>query len=193
MALNAQTGEEYWKVENGDLKGWPDADLGSLRSPQGPGPRRVVGRRARFAATRPPTTSSPTGLARCSATGPETTSPSRTTSTVPTRTTARRVWHGHLGRRRLEDGGGTNWHDPETEPLPLWLGQPGARPPRPGDNKWTMTRDADTGKAHDEWDHAGVNVMTSRSRRTRRKLRKLLTHGTATASSTRSIVRTATW
>jgi methanol dehydrogenase (cytochrome c) subunit 1 len=73
-------------------------------------------------------------------------------------------------------GGGTNWgwyaYDPETNYVYYGSGNPGPwnASMRPGDNKWTMTitaRDVDTGEMHfgyqktphDEWDYAGVDVI----------------------------------
>ncbi|NDV87247.1 PQQ-dependent dehydrogenase, methanol/ethanol family [Aurantimonas aggregata] len=73
-------------------------------------------------------------------------------------------------------GGGTTWgwfaFDPELNLIYYGTGNPSTWNPsqRPGDNKWSMTimaRDADTGMAkwvyqmtpHDEWDFDGVNEM----------------------------------
>lgn len=91
-------------------------------------------------------------------------------------------------------GGGTNWgwyaFDPGTNMIYFGSGNPAPwnETMRPGDNKWTMTiwgRDVDTGMAHfgyqktphDEWDYAGVNVMMlSEQKDGSGKTRKLLTH-----------------
>jgi len=91
-------------------------------------------------------------------------------------------------------GGGTNWgwyaFDPGTNLVYFGTGNPAPwnATMRPGDNKWTMTifgRDVDTGEArfgyqktpHDEWDYAGVDVMMlSEQKDSTGKLRKLLTH-----------------
>ncbi|MFD1702441.1 methanol/ethanol family PQQ-dependent dehydrogenase [Methylopila henanensis] len=91
-------------------------------------------------------------------------------------------------------GGGTNWgwyaYDPDTNLFYYGSGNPAPwnETMRPGDNKWTMTiwgRDIDTGEAkfgyqktpHDEWDYAGVNVMMLSEQKDKEgKLRKLLTH-----------------
>lgn len=73
-------------------------------------------------------------------------------------------------------GGGTTWgwfaYDPDLNLIYYGTGNPSTWNPaqRPGDNKWSMTimaRDADTGMAkwvyqmtpHDEWDFDGVNEM----------------------------------
>ncbi|MEJ0092727.1 MAG: methanol/ethanol family PQQ-dependent dehydrogenase [Methylocella sp.] len=91
-------------------------------------------------------------------------------------------------------GGGTNWgwyaYDPGTNLLYFGTGNPSPwnATMRPGDNKWTMTifgRDVDTGEAkfgyqktpHDEWDYAGVDViMLSDQKDKDGKMHKLLTH-----------------
>jgi methanol dehydrogenase (cytochrome c) subunit 1 len=91
-------------------------------------------------------------------------------------------------------GGGTNWgwyaFDPGTNLLYFGTGNPSPwnATMRPGDNKWTMTifgRDVDTGEAkfgyqktpHDEWDYAGVNNMLLSDEKDKDgKVHKLLTH-----------------
>jgi methanol dehydrogenase (cytochrome c) subunit 1 len=104
-----------------------------------------------------------------------------------------------LGTKTWEDnawkiGGGTNWgwyaYDPDLNMFYYGSGNPAPwnETMRPGDNKWTMTiwgRDLDTGLAkfgyqktpHDEWDYAGVNVMMLSEQKDKNgKMRKLLTH-----------------
>ncbi len=91
-------------------------------------------------------------------------------------------------------GGGTNWgwyaFDPATNLIYFGSGNPAPwnETMRPGDNKWTMTiwgRNVDDGMArfgyqktpHDEWDYAGVNVMMLSEQTDKAgKKRKLLTH-----------------
>lgn len=91
-------------------------------------------------------------------------------------------------------GGGTNWgwyaYDPDEDLFYYGSGNPAPwnETMRPGDNKWTMAiwgREASTGKAkfayqktpHDEWDYAGVNVMMLSEQEDKQgKMRKLLTH-----------------
>jgi methanol dehydrogenase (cytochrome c) subunit 1 len=91
-------------------------------------------------------------------------------------------------------GGGTNWgwyaYDPDLNLFYYGSGNPSPwnATMRPGDNKWTMTiwgRDADTGEAkfgyqktpHDEWDYAGVDVMMlSDEKADDGSIHKLLTH-----------------
>jgi PQQ-dependent dehydrogenase (methanol/ethanol family) len=80
------------------------------------------------------------------------------------------TWKGDEWKR----GGGTTWgwysYDPELNLLYYGTGNPGAWNPdqRPGDNKWSMTlfaRNPDTGEAkwayqmtpHDAWDYDGIN------------------------------------
>src|SRR5947208_10901817 len=80
------------------------------------------------------------------------------------------TWKGDEWKR----GGGTTWgwysYDPELNLLYYGSGNPGSWNPdqRPGDKKWSMTifaRDPDNGEAkwayqmtpHDEWDYDGVN------------------------------------
>ncbi|MEG6509028.1 methanol/ethanol family PQQ-dependent dehydrogenase [Methyloligella sp. 2.7D] len=91
-------------------------------------------------------------------------------------------------------GGGTNWgwyaYDPDLELLYYGSGNPSPwnETMRPGDNKWTMTmmaRDIDSGELkwgyqktpHDEWDYAGVNVMMLSDQKDKDgNMRKLVTH-----------------
>jgi PQQ-dependent dehydrogenase (methanol/ethanol family) len=81
-------------------------------------------------------------------------------------------WQGD----QWKTGGGTTWgwysYDPQLNLIYYGTGNPSTWNPvqRPGDNKWSMTifaRDPDTGMAkwayqmtpHDEWDYDGVNEM----------------------------------
>ncbi|WP_299649209.1 methanol/ethanol family PQQ-dependent dehydrogenase [uncultured Jannaschia sp.] len=90
-------------------------------------------------------------------------------------------------------GGGTTWgwyaYDPEENLVYYGTGNPSTWNPaqRPGDNRWSMTimaRDADTGMAkwlyqmtpHDEWDYDGVNEMILTEQEWEGEERKLLTH-----------------
>lgn len=91
-------------------------------------------------------------------------------------------------------GGGTNWgwyaYDPQEDLFYYGSGNPAPwnETMRPGDNKWTMAiwgREAETGEAkfayqktpHDEWDYAGVNVMMLSEQEDKEgNMRKLLTH-----------------
>jgi alcohol dehydrogenase (cytochrome c) len=83
-----------------------------------------------------------------------------------------KTWQGD----QWKTGGGPTWgwysYDPQLNLIYYGSGNPGTWNPvqRPGDNKWSMTifaRDPDTGMAkwvyqmtpHDEWDYDGVNEM----------------------------------
>ena len=83
-----------------------------------------------------------------------------------------KTWQGD----QWKTGGGPTWgwysYDPDLNLIYYGSGNPGTWNPvqRPGDNKWSMTifaRDPDTGVAkwvyqmtpHDEWDYDGVNEM----------------------------------
>jgi len=83
-----------------------------------------------------------------------------------------KTWQGD----QWKIGGGTTWgwysYDPALNLLYYGSGNPSTWNPvqRPGDNKWSMTiwaRDVDTGKVawvyqmtpHDEWDYDGINEM----------------------------------
>ncbi|MFA9462193.1 methanol/ethanol family PQQ-dependent dehydrogenase [Thiohalorhabdus methylotrophus] len=100
-----------------------------------------------------------------------------------------KTWEGN----QWKVGGGTNWgwyaYDPEEELVYYGAGNaaPWNETMRPGDNKWTNTifaRDVDSGKAefayqktpHDEWDYAGVNVMMLSEQKVDGETKKLLTH-----------------
>jgi PQQ-dependent dehydrogenase (methanol/ethanol family) len=82
------------------------------------------------------------------------------------------TWEGE----QWKTGGGTTWgwysYDPKLNLIYYGTGNPSTWNPvqRPGDNRWSMTimaRDADTGMAkwvyqmtpHDEWDYDGINEM----------------------------------
>ncbi len=83
-----------------------------------------------------------------------------------------KTWEGD----QWKIGGGTTWgwysYDPDLNLVYYGSGNPSTWNPtqRPGDNKWSMTiwaRDVDTGEAkwvyqmtpHDEWDYDGINEM----------------------------------
>jgi methanol dehydrogenase (cytochrome c) subunit 1 len=195
VTLNAKTGEEYWKVENGDIK----VGQTLTQAPYVIKDLAIVGSSGAELGVRGHTTAYNirTGeqVWRVYATGPdnEVALADEFNSANP-----------HYGQKGLgtgtwegdawKIGGGTNWgwyaYDPDTNLFHYGSGNPAPwnETMRPGDNKWTMTiwgRDADTGKAkfgyqktpHDEWDYAGVNVMilSEQNDKTGKK-RKLLTH-----------------
>ncbi len=195
VALNAETGEEYWKVENGDIK----VGQTLTQAPYVIKDLALVGSSGAELGVRGYTTAYnvKTGeqVWRVYATGPD--------SDVALADDFNSA-NPHFGQKGLgtstwegdawKIGGGTNWgwyaYDPETNLFHYGSGNPAPwnETMRPGDNKWTMTiwgRDADTGKAkfgyqktpHDEWDYAGVNVMILSEQKDKTgKLRKLLTH-----------------
>jgi len=99
------------------------------------------------------------------------------------------TWQGD----QWKTGGGSTWgwysYDPQTNLIYYGTGNPSTWNPvqRPGDNKWSMTifaRDADTGMAkwvyqmtpHDEWDYDGVNEMILADINVKGKPTKALVH-----------------
>ncbi|HRQ25595.1 methanol/ethanol family PQQ-dependent dehydrogenase [Hyphomicrobium sp.] len=195
VTLNAKTGEEYWKVENGDIS----VGQTLTQAPYVIKDLAIVGSSGAELGVRGHVTAYniKTGeqVWRIYATGPD--------SDVGLMDNFNDA-NPHFGQKNLgtetwegdawKIGGGTNWgwyaYDPETNLFHYGSGNPAPwnETMRPGDNKWTMTiwgRDADTGLAkfgyqktpHDEWDYAGVNVMILSEQTDREgKKRKLLTH-----------------
>jgi methanol dehydrogenase (cytochrome c) subunit 1 len=195
VALNAKTGEEYWKVENSDIK------VGSTLTiaPYVVKDLVLVGSSGAELGVRGYVTAydAKTGEQkwRWYATGPDeeiglTDDFNKANPHYGQKGLGLATWEGDAWKI----GGGTNWgwyaYDPETNLFHYGSGNPAPwnETMRPGDNKWTMTiwgRDADTGKAkfgyqktpHDEWDYAGVNVMMLSTQKDKTgKVRKLLTH-----------------
>ena len=160
VALKADTGEEYWKLENSDIK------VGSTLTiaPYVVKDTVLVGSSGAELGVRGYVTAYDvkTGAQkwRAYATGPD--------EQVMLADDFNKA-NPHYGQKGLGQtaqtwegdawkiGGGTNWgwyaFDPSTNMVYYGSGQPGAvetRPMRPGDNKWTMTiwgRDIDTGEA----------------------------------------------
>ncbi len=195
VTLNAKTGEEYWKVENGDIS----VGQTLTQAPYVIKDLAIVGSSGAELGVRGHVTAYniKTGeqVWRVYATGPD--------SDVGLQDDFNSA-NPHYGQKDLgtgtwegdawKIGGGTNWgwyaYDPETNLFHYGSGNPAPwnETMRPGDNKWTMTiwgRDADTGLAkfgyqktpHDEWDYAGVNVMILSEQTDKEgKKRKLLTH-----------------
>ena len=195
VALNAETGEMYWKVENSDIK------VGSTLTiaPYVVKDLVLAGSSGAELGVRGYTTAYNvrTGeqVWRRYATGPDEeigigadfnkANPHYGTTGLGTAT-----WEGDAWKI----GGGTNWgwyaYDPSLDLIYYGSGNPSPwnETMRPGDNKWTMTimaRSADTGELkwgyqktpHDEWDYAGVNVMMlSDQPDADGKERKLVTH-----------------
>uniref|UniRef100_P15279 Methanol dehydrogenase [cytochrome c] subunit 1 n=1 Tax=Methylobacterium organophilum TaxID=410 RepID=DHM1_METOR len=195
VALNAETGETVWKVENSDIK------VGSTLTiaPYVVKDKVIIGSSGAELGVRGYLTAYDvkTGgqVWRAYATGPDKDLLLADDFNVK---------NAHYGQKGLgtatwegdawKIGGGTNWgwyaYDPGTNLIYFGTGNPAPwnETMRPGDNKWTMTifgRDADTGEAkfgyqktpHDEWDYAGVNVMMPSEQKDKDgKTRKLLTH-----------------
>ncbi|CAA0099126.1 Methanol dehydrogenase [cytochrome c] subunit 1 [Starkeya nomas] len=195
VALNAKTGEEYWKLENSDIK------VGSTLTiaPYVVKDTVLVGSSGAELGVRGYVTAYDiaTGAQkwRAYATGPdeEVRLSDDFNSANPhygQKGLGKATWEGEAWKI----GGGTNWgwyaFDPDTNLFYYGSGNPAPwnETMRPGDNKWTMTiwgRDIDTGNAkfgyqktpHDEWDYAGVNVMMLSEQQDKDgKMRKLLTH-----------------
>lgn len=195
VALNAKTGEEFWKVENGDIK----VGQTLTQAPSVVHDLAIVGSSGAELGVRGHVTAYNVRTGeqawRYYATGPDaevgladdfnSANPHYGQKGLGTAT-----WEGDAWKI----GGGTNWgwyaYDPSLNLIYYGSGNPAPwnETMRPGDNKWTMTitaRDADTGKMkwgyqktpHDEWDFAGVNViMLSEQTDKTGKKRKLLTH-----------------
>ncbi|MCK0197959.1 methanol/ethanol family PQQ-dependent dehydrogenase [Ancylobacter sp. 6x-1] len=195
VALNAETGEEYWKVENSDIKvgstltiapyvvkdeviiGSSGAELGVRGYVTAYDVKTGEQKWRRYA----------TGSDEDIGIGDDF---NKDNPQYGQKGLGLSTWEGDAWKI----GGGTNWgwyaYDPDTNLIYYGSGNPAPwnETMRPGDNKWTMTiwgRDVDTGMAkfgyqktpHDEWDYAGVNVMMLSEQKDRTgKLRKLLTH-----------------
>ncbi|GLK80195.1 methanol/ethanol family PQQ-dependent dehydrogenase [Methylopila turkensis] len=196
VALNAETGELAWKMENSDIK------VGSTLTiaPYVIKDSVLVGSSGAELGVRGYVTAYDvkTGAQkwRAYATGPD----EELLLAKDFNSANKHYGQFNLGTNKTWEGdawkigGGTNWgwyaYDPDTNLFYYGSGNPAPwnETMRPGDNKWTMTiwgRDIDTGEAkfgyqktpHDEWDYAGVNVMMLSEQKDKEgKLRKLLTH-----------------
>lgn len=195
VALNAETGAEFWKLENSDIK------VGSTLTiaPYVVKDTVLVGSSGAELGVRGYVTAYDvkTGAQkwRAYATGPDeqvklANDFNKANPQYGQKGLGTGTWEGDAWKI----GGGTNWgwyaFDPSTNMVYYGSGNPAPwnETMRPGDNKWTMTiwgRDIDTGEAHfgyqktphDEWDYAGVNVMMLSEQKDKTgKVRKLLTH-----------------
>ena len=195
VALNAETGAEFWKLENSDIK------VGSTLTiaPYVVKDTVLVGSSGAELGVRGYVTAYDvkTGAQkwRAYATGPDeqvklANDFNKANPQYGQKGLGTGTWEGDAWKI----GGGTNWgwyaFDPGTNMIYYGSGNPAPwnETMRPGDNKWTMTiwgRDIDTGEAHfgyqktphDEWDYAGVNVMMLSEQKDKTgKMRKLLTH-----------------
>ena len=176
VALDAKTGQEVWKVQNGDPK---KAETGTS-APYVIKDKVIVGISGGEFGVRGSVTAynikDGSKAWRAYSMGPD----SDTLLSADTTSMGKPVgadsgtatWQGD----QWKIGGGTTWgwysYDPDLNLFYYGSGNPSTWNPvqRPGDNKWSMTifaRDPDTGKAkwvyqmtpHDEWDYDGVNEM----------------------------------
>ena len=195
VALNAETGEEYWKLENSDIR------VGSTLTiaPYVVKDLVIVGSSGAELGVRGYATAYDVKTGeqkwRAYATGPDESvligdDFNDQTPHYGQKGLGLDTWEGDAWKI----GGGTNWGWYAFDPVTNWIYYGTGNPApwnetmRPGDNKWTMTifaRDVDTGEAkfgyqktpHDEWDYAGVNViMLSEQEDRNGKMRRLLTH-----------------
>jgi alcohol dehydrogenase (cytochrome c) len=177
VALDARTGQEIWKLRNGD----PSKGETSTMAPMVFGDKVLVGISGGEYGVRGHVTAynlrdgSMAWRAYSVGTDEEIKfNPQRTTHLGQPvgENSSLRTWEGDQWRL----GGGTTWgwfsYDPQLNLIYYGSGNPGTWNPsqRPGDNRWSMTifaRDANTGEArwvyqmtpHDEWDYDGVNEM----------------------------------
>ncbi|MBX6740435.1 MAG: methanol/ethanol family PQQ-dependent dehydrogenase [Acetobacteraceae bacterium] len=177
VALDAKTGEERWKVKNGD----PSKGETMTAAPMVFGDKVLVGISGGEFGVRGHVTAynlrDGSMAWRAYSTGPDNeilVDPQKTTHLGQPigANSSLQSWQGD----QWKIGGGTTWgwysYDPELNLIYYGTGNPGTWNPtqRPGDNKWSMTifaRDANTGMArwvfqmtpHDEWDYDGVNEM----------------------------------
>ncbi len=194
VALNAKTGEEIWKVQNGDPK---KGETGTS-APMVVKDKVIVGiSGAEFGVHGHLTAyDMKTGkqVWRAYSTGPDAgmlVDPEKTTHLGKPigKDSSLSTWQGD----QWKIGGGTTWgwyaYDPQLNLIYYGTGNPGTWNPaqRPGDNRWSMTifaRNPDDGMAkwafqmtpHDEWDYDGVNEMILSDQEINGTMRKLLVH-----------------
>jgi lanthanide-dependent methanol dehydrogenase len=194
VALNAQTGELIWKVQNGDPK---KGETGTS-SPIIVKDKVIIGISGAEFGVRGHLTAYDikTGkqVWRAYSTGPDAemlVDPEKTTMLGKPigKDSSLSTWQGD----QWKIGGGTTWgwysYDPQLNLIYYGTGNPGTWNPaqRPGDNRWSMTifaRNPDNGMAkwafqmtpHDEWDFDGVNEMILSDQELGGKMRKLLVH-----------------
>jgi lanthanide-dependent methanol dehydrogenase len=177
VALDAKTGKELWKVQNGD----PKKGESMTAAPMIVKDKVIVGISGGEFGVQGHVTAynlADGKLAwRAYSTGPDDQTlldPEKTTELGKPigKDSSLKTWEGD----QWKIGGGTTWgwysYDPQLDLIYYGSGNPSTWNPvqRPGDNKWSMTifaRDPDTGMAkwvyqmtpHDEWDYDGVNEM----------------------------------
>jgi PQQ-dependent dehydrogenase (methanol/ethanol family) len=176
-ALDAKTGQEVWKVVNGD----PKKGESSTAAPMVVKDKVLIGISGGEYGVRGSVTAynlSDGKMAwRAYSMGPDSDTlmdPEKTTMLGKPvgKDSGTATWEGD----QWKIGGGTTWgwysYDPDLNLIYYGSGNPSTWNPkqRPGDNRWSMTifaRDPDTGMAkwvyqmtpHDEWDYDGVNEM----------------------------------
>lgn len=194
VALDAETGEEIWKVKNGD----PKKGETNTNAPVVVKDKVITGISGGEFGVRGFVVAYNIGDGsqawKAYSVGPDEemlVDPRRTThlGKAVGRNSSTDTWEGE----QWEIGGGTTWgwftYDPDTNLVYYGSGNPGTWNPvvRPGDNRWSMTifaRDFDTGKAkwvyqmtpHDEWDFDGVNEMILADLEIDGETRKTLVH-----------------
>ncbi|MCB8838258.1 methanol/ethanol family PQQ-dependent dehydrogenase [Aurantimonas sp. VKM B-3413] len=177
VALNADTGEQVWSVQNGD----PSKGETGTAAPMVFKDKVLIGISGGEFGVRGSVTAynikDGSKAWRAYSTGPDDEmlmDPEKTMSLGKPvgKDSSLKTWEGD----QWQIGGGTTWgwysYDPDLNLIYYGTGNPSTWNPsqRPGDNKWSMTimaRDADTGMAkwvyqmtpHDEWDYDGVNEM----------------------------------
>jgi alcohol dehydrogenase (cytochrome c) len=177
VALDAKTGKEIWKVQNGD----PKKGETMTAAPMVVKDKVVVGiSGGEFGVQGHVTAYSLKDgkrVWRAASVGPDDQilfDPDKTMEMGKPvgKDSSLKTWQGD----QWKIGGGTTWgwysYDPQLNLIYYGSGNPSTWNPvqRPGDNKWSMTifaRDPDTGVArwvyqmtpHDEWDYDGVNEM----------------------------------
>ncbi|MBX6367305.1 MAG: methanol/ethanol family PQQ-dependent dehydrogenase [Rhodospirillales bacterium] len=177
VALDAKTGKEVWKVQNGD----PKKGETMTAAPMIVKDKVLVGiSGGEFGVAGHVTAynlADGKRVWRAYSVGPDDqllVDPEKTTELGKPigKDSSLKTWEGD----QWKIGGGTTWgwysYDPTLNLIYYGTGNPSTWNPvqRPGDNKWSMTifaRDPDTGMArwvyqmtpHDEWDYDGVNEM----------------------------------
>jgi len=180
VAIDAKTGKEMWKTQNGDMTDGGKGESGTA-APLVVKDKVMIGISGAEFGVRGSLAAfnlKDGSLAwRAYSTGPDNevlVDPEKTTQLGKAigADSSLKSWEGE----QWKTGGGTTWgwfsYDPKLNLVYYGTGNPSTWNPvqRPGDNRWSMTimaRDADTGMAkwmyqmtpHDEWDYDGVNEM----------------------------------
>jgi PQQ-dependent dehydrogenase (methanol/ethanol family) len=195
IALDAETGKELWKIQNGDFNAGETITM----SPLVVGDKLIVGNSGGEYGVRGTLTAY--GLQdghtvwRAYGTGPDKDAlidPQQTTmmgKPIGESDLGVKSWHGD----QWQHGGASAWgwitYDPELNLIYYGTSNPGTWNPnqRPGDNKWSASvfaRDPNTGMAkwvyqltpHDEWDYDAVNENILTDLTVDGRQRKVLVH-----------------